>query len=68
MSRQSKQLLILCPLLAVVALLLWSQYQRGQFNWWVVATMGAFFIAKLVWAWRQQKLIDAKAAEQEPSN
>jgi uncharacterized membrane protein len=68
MSRQSKQLLILCPLLAVVALLLWSQYQRGQFNWWVVATMGALFIAKLVWAWRQQKLIDAKAAEQEPSN
>jgi hypothetical protein len=51
--------------LPVLAFLIWKQ---GIVSWWIIAAVGFSSIAKLVWAWRQQKRTDAKAAEQELSN
>lgn len=65
MSQQSKQLMILVPILAFVLFLLWRQ---GPVNWWIVALFGAGFIAKVLWAWHRRTALDAKAETQEPSN
>jgi hypothetical protein len=51
--------------LPVLAFLIWEQ---GTVSWWMIAAVGFPSIAKLVWAWRQQKRTDAKAAEHELSN